>query len=186
MGRNKVEVLAVTLTGQRRPAFRLLTLLGDGPHTRQRILRKLKIDVRGFYRDLEALRGLGVDVLAATTTAMRWQSISTRHSRDSPSRPRSQLPRRPTARQGRDCGPPQAQAAYQFFSGNDNRTGFPEQAAIISSCSATRQLVHVMSLSQGSSSRHGGRIMHIAIIIPARFASTRLPGKPLLRRPAST
>src|SRR5262245_14694998 len=29
--------------------------------------------------------------------------------------------------------------------------------------------------------RHGGRLMHVAIIIPARYASTRLPAKPLLR-----
>jgi hypothetical protein len=26
------------------------------------LLRRLKLDVRGFYRDLEALRGLGIDV----------------------------------------------------------------------------------------------------------------------------
>ena len=44
--------------------FRLLTLLGNGPLTRQQILRKLRIDVRGFYRDLEALRALGVEVEA--------------------------------------------------------------------------------------------------------------------------
>jgi hypothetical protein len=63
MGRRKVEFAAVTLTGQRAARlFRLLTLLGDGPLTRQQVLRKLRIDVRGFYRDLEALRGLGIEV----------------------------------------------------------------------------------------------------------------------------
>ncbi len=63
MGRKKVEALTATLTGQRAARlFHLLTLLGDGPQTRQQILRKLKIDVRGFYRDLEALRGLGIEV----------------------------------------------------------------------------------------------------------------------------
>jgi len=63
MGRKKVEVLSVSLTGQRAARlFRLLALLGAGPQTRQQILRKLKIDVRGFYRDLEALRGLGIEV----------------------------------------------------------------------------------------------------------------------------
>ena len=57
--------LAVSLTGQRAGRlFRLLTLLGNGPLTRQHILRKLRIDVRGFYRDLEALRSLGVEVEA--------------------------------------------------------------------------------------------------------------------------
>lgn len=58
-----MESLAVTLTGQRAGRlFRLLTLLGNGSLTRERILRKLRIDVRGFYRDLEALRSLGVEV----------------------------------------------------------------------------------------------------------------------------
>ena len=60
-----MESLAVSLTGQRAGRlFRLLMLLGSGPLTRQRILRKLRIDVRGFYRDLEALRALGVEVEA--------------------------------------------------------------------------------------------------------------------------
>jgi hypothetical protein len=63
--RRTVESLAVSLTGQRAGRlFRLLTLLGNGPLTRQQILRKLRIDVRGFYRDLEALRALGVEVEA--------------------------------------------------------------------------------------------------------------------------
>lgn len=63
MGRNKVEAVAVSLTAQRAARlFRLLTLLGDGSQSRQQILRKLKVDVRGFYRDLEALRGLGVEI----------------------------------------------------------------------------------------------------------------------------
>src|SRR5438067_215781 len=29
--------------------------------------------------------------------------------------------------------------------------------------------------------RHGGRTVRVAIVIPARYASSRLPGKPLLR-----
>jgi hypothetical protein len=61
-----VELLAVSLTSQRAARFfRLLTLLGEGSLTRPQILRKLRIDVRGFYRDLEALRGLGVEVVFA-------------------------------------------------------------------------------------------------------------------------
>ncbi len=63
MGRKKVETATVTLTAQRAARlYRLLSLLGDGPQTRPQLLRRLKINVRGFYRDLEALRGLGVDV----------------------------------------------------------------------------------------------------------------------------
>jgi DNA-binding CsgD family transcriptional regulator len=42
--------------------YRMLTLLGTGPQTRSQLLRRLKLDVRGFYRDLEALRALGIEV----------------------------------------------------------------------------------------------------------------------------
>lgn len=63
MGRKKVETAPVTLTAQRAARlYRLLSLLGDGPQTRPQLLRRLKLDVRGFYRDLEALRGLGIEV----------------------------------------------------------------------------------------------------------------------------
>jgi hypothetical protein len=37
-----------------------LTLLGTGPKTRASLTAALKIDVRGFYRDLELLRAIGV------------------------------------------------------------------------------------------------------------------------------
>ena len=65
MGRKKAEAAAVALTNPRAARlYRLLTLLGDGPLTRPQLLRRLKLDVRGFYRDLEALRGLGIEVAA--------------------------------------------------------------------------------------------------------------------------
>jgi len=58
-----VETLSGTLTGQRAARlYRLLVLLGNGPQPRQQILRRLKLDVRGFYRDLEALRGVGIEI----------------------------------------------------------------------------------------------------------------------------
>lgn len=41
---------------------RLVELLGAGPRTRVLILRKLKIDIRTFYRDLELLRENRIDV----------------------------------------------------------------------------------------------------------------------------
>ena len=64
MGRKAVEAVAqVSLTPSRAARlYKLLTLLGDGPQTRTSLLRKLKLDVRGFYRDLEALRGFEIDV----------------------------------------------------------------------------------------------------------------------------
>lgn len=42
--------------------FRLLTLLGRGPQLRSSLTRQLRLGVRGFYRDLEALRHLGIEV----------------------------------------------------------------------------------------------------------------------------
>lgn len=44
--------------------YKLLTLLGGGPQTRKLLLTRLKLDIRGFYRDLESLRGLGIEVAA--------------------------------------------------------------------------------------------------------------------------
>lgn len=64
MGRKKPTPAPAALTAQRAARlYRLLTLLGDGPQTRRTLLTRLKIDIRGFYRDLEALRGLGIEVV---------------------------------------------------------------------------------------------------------------------------
>jgi predicted DNA-binding transcriptional regulator YafY len=41
--------------------YRLLRLL-DAPQKRDALTRRLRVDVRGFYRDLESLRTLGVAV----------------------------------------------------------------------------------------------------------------------------
>src|SRR4051812_40096121 len=63
MGRKRAEPPAVALTPSRAARlYRLLTLLGAGPQTRPILLRKLKLDVRGFYRDLEALRSFGIEI----------------------------------------------------------------------------------------------------------------------------
>jgi hypothetical protein len=42
--------------------YRLLHLLGTGPHSRSTLIRRLRLDVRGFYRDLELLRSAGIIV----------------------------------------------------------------------------------------------------------------------------
>ncbi|AWM35751.1 hypothetical protein GobsT_65560 [Gemmata obscuriglobus] len=69
MGRKKVGAAAVSLTSPRAARlYRLITLLGTGPQTRAALLRRLKLDVRGFYRDLEALRTLGIEVAAGDDT----------------------------------------------------------------------------------------------------------------------
>jgi predicted DNA-binding transcriptional regulator YafY len=39
---------------------RFVQLLGTGPKTREVLVRKLKVDTRGFYRDFEKMRQFGV------------------------------------------------------------------------------------------------------------------------------
>jgi hypothetical protein len=54
---------AVAITADRfTRLFRLLHLLGGGPQPRATLLRRLRVDVRGFYRDLELLRQAGIEV----------------------------------------------------------------------------------------------------------------------------
>jgi predicted DNA-binding transcriptional regulator YafY len=63
MARKKAGPPPAALTAQRAARlYKLLTLLGDGPLTRRVLLSRLKLDVRGFYRDLETLRGFGIEV----------------------------------------------------------------------------------------------------------------------------
>ncbi len=42
--------------------YRLVHLLASGPLPRTALARRLRLDVRGFYRDLELLRASGVPV----------------------------------------------------------------------------------------------------------------------------
>ena len=42
--------------------YRLLQLLAKGPQSRATLLKRLRLDVRGFYRDLELLRLSGIVV----------------------------------------------------------------------------------------------------------------------------
>jgi predicted DNA-binding transcriptional regulator YafY len=55
---------AQALTAQRAGRLcKLLWLLRDGPQTRSALTRRLGLDVRGFYRDLEWLRAFGISVV---------------------------------------------------------------------------------------------------------------------------
>ncbi len=57
---------AQALTAQRAARLcKLLRLLRGGPQTRPALIRRLRLDVRGFYRDLEWLRGFGIAVVMA-------------------------------------------------------------------------------------------------------------------------
>lgn len=45
--------------------YHLLELLAAGPQTRTALIRRLRLDVRGFYRDLELLRAANINVTLA-------------------------------------------------------------------------------------------------------------------------
>ena len=56
--------LGLTISPERAARlFRLVTLLGCGAQTRAGLIRALRFNVRGFYRDLEVLRTAGIGVL---------------------------------------------------------------------------------------------------------------------------
>jgi hypothetical protein len=55
-----------TVTAERAARLcRLLKLLATGPQTRSALTRRLRLDVRGFYRDLELLREAGIELTLA-------------------------------------------------------------------------------------------------------------------------
>jgi predicted DNA-binding transcriptional regulator YafY len=63
MARKKPTPAPVLLTTQRAARlYKLLSLLGESSLTRRILLTRLKIDVRGFYRDLEALRAFRIEI----------------------------------------------------------------------------------------------------------------------------
>jgi predicted DNA-binding transcriptional regulator YafY len=59
--RAAVPVAAVTFERAAR-LRRLLHILGGGPRKRDLLIRQLGLGVRGFYRDLDAMRKAGIDV----------------------------------------------------------------------------------------------------------------------------
>ena len=69
MGRKKASSAepVMTLTAARAARlYKLLTLLADAPQPRRTLLVRLKLDLRSFYRDLEALRKMGIDLQLGT------------------------------------------------------------------------------------------------------------------------
>jgi predicted DNA-binding transcriptional regulator YafY len=62
--RNPRPKNAQAVTAQRAARLcKLLRLLGSGPQTRPALARRLRLDVRGFYRDLDLLRKAGIEVI---------------------------------------------------------------------------------------------------------------------------
>jgi predicted DNA-binding transcriptional regulator YafY len=45
--------------------YRMVKLLAGGSQTREALTRRLRLDVRGFYRDLDLLRSSGVSITLA-------------------------------------------------------------------------------------------------------------------------
>lgn len=45
--------------------YRMVKLLAGGAQTRESLTRRLRLDVRGFYRDLDLLRSSGVSITLA-------------------------------------------------------------------------------------------------------------------------
>jgi hypothetical protein len=42
--------------------YRLVKLLGSGPQTREALTKRLRLNMRGFYRDLDLLRHYGLNL----------------------------------------------------------------------------------------------------------------------------
>jgi predicted DNA-binding transcriptional regulator YafY len=66
MARKRTKQAAKLVTPDRAARlYRLLRLLGRGPRTREVLIRRLRLNVRGFYRDLETLHKLGITITLA-------------------------------------------------------------------------------------------------------------------------
>src|SRR4051794_16477750 len=58
---DRQAVPAVSLDRARR-LLQLVQMLGAGSQARAKLMRPLRLDVRGFYRDLQCLRAAGIEV----------------------------------------------------------------------------------------------------------------------------
>ena len=59
----KIRTPTIAVTAERAARLHhLLKLLSAGPQARASLIRRLHIDIRGFYRDLELLRAAAIEV----------------------------------------------------------------------------------------------------------------------------
>lgn len=56
------EALRAVTPERARRLYRLLRMLAAGSQTRPDLMKRLRLDVRGFYRDLELLRASGIEL----------------------------------------------------------------------------------------------------------------------------
>jgi len=62
----KVAIPAATLTAERFVRlYRMIELLAGRAQTRETLTRRFRLEVRGFYRDLDLLRSSGVSIALA-------------------------------------------------------------------------------------------------------------------------
>lgn len=60
---NHAAAQAKTVTAERAARLcRLIRIVKEKPHSRDALRRRLGLDLRGFYRDLELLREAGIDL----------------------------------------------------------------------------------------------------------------------------
>jgi hypothetical protein len=63
MSKKQAAVASQNITHERAARLvALVRLLGRGPKTRSGLIRALRLNIRGFYRDFEVLRAAGVSV----------------------------------------------------------------------------------------------------------------------------
>lgn len=60
--RRQVSASAAVTPKRAARLYRLVTLLAKGPRQRTALVRQLRVGLRGFYRDLDALRRAGIEV----------------------------------------------------------------------------------------------------------------------------
>jgi biotin operon repressor len=56
---SSIESPALTVERAAR-LYKMIRLLATSPHSRETLTKRLRLDMRGFYRDLEMLRAVGI------------------------------------------------------------------------------------------------------------------------------
>lgn len=64
MPRRKADAVPRITQPRAARLYRLLVALSRGPQGRDALGKKLRLDARGFYRDLDVLRKLGIEITA--------------------------------------------------------------------------------------------------------------------------
>ena len=63
MANKRREDMSSVTTERATRLYALITLVALAPRARQELIRRLRMDVRGFYRDLNLLRAAGIELV---------------------------------------------------------------------------------------------------------------------------